>query len=107
MSIPTQGVPLVVRMADFTGNGVDDIAVLTTTGLTVYLGDGRGACCRRRPTRGRRADGLTVADVNHDGKLDLLVGDTYGDVLVLLGDGAGASPRTTMPTSPSSWPWPT
>ena len=35
------------------------------------------------------ADGLTVADVNHDGKLDLLVGNAYGDVLVLLGNGDG------------------
>jgi hypothetical protein len=35
------------------------------------------------------SDGLTVADVNRDGKLDLLVGDAYGDVLVLLGKGNG------------------
>ena len=33
--------------------------------------------------------GLTVADVRHDGKLDLLVGNAYGDVLVLLGNGDG------------------
>src|SRR5262249_6392898 len=34
-------------------------------------------------------EGLTVADVNHDGHLDLLVGDAYGDILVLQGNGDG------------------
>ena len=33
--------------------------------------------------------GLTIADINHDGKLDLLVGNPFGDVLVLLGNGDG------------------
>ena len=33
--------------------------------------------------------GLTVADVNHDGKPDLLVGNSFGDLLVLLGNGDG------------------
>ena len=35
------------------------------------------------------SDGLTVADLTGNGKLDLLVGDAYGDVLVLLGNGDG------------------
>ena len=35
------------------------------------------------------SSGLTVADVNHDGNPDLLVGDAFGDVLVLLGNGNG------------------
>jgi hypothetical protein len=35
------------------------------------------------------ADGLTVADLLGNGKLDLLFGNAYGDVLVLLGNGDG------------------
>jgi hypothetical protein len=33
--------------------------------------------------------GLSIADVNGDGKYDLLVGNSYGDVLVLYGNGDG------------------
>ena len=29
-------------MADFTGNGIDDLAVLTANGVSIYLGDGKG-----------------------------------------------------------------
>jgi FG-GAP-like repeat len=35
------------------------------------------------------ADGLTVADLLGNRKLDLLIGDAYGDVLVLMGNGDG------------------
>ena len=51
---------------------------------------------------------MTVADLTGNGKLDLLVGDAYGDVLVLLGNGDGTfRPYRRRPTRPSSWPSPT
>jgi hypothetical protein len=80
----------IVRMADFTGNGVDDLALLSADGLRIYLGDGKGGFLP--PTTydvPAEADGLTVADLLGNGKLDLLVGDAYGDVLVLLGNDDG------------------
>ncbi len=90
VTIETRGAPQVVRMADFTGNGIDDLAVLTSTGLNIYIGDGNGGFLA--PTTyavPSESDGLTVADLTGDGKLDLLIGDAYGDVLVLASQGNG------------------
>ena len=90
VGIQTPSQAEVVRMGDFTGNGVDDLAVLTANGLEVYLGDGNGGF--PPPTTyavPAESDGLTVADLLGNGEVDLLVGDAYGDVLVLLGNGDG------------------
>ncbi len=90
VTIPTPGPALVVRMGDFADNGIEDVAALGPAGLFVYLGDGKGGFLP--PTTyavPAGADGLTVANLTGDGKLDLLVGDSYGDVLIFLGNGNG------------------
>jgi Concanavalin A-like lectin/glucanases superfamily/FG-GAP-like repeat len=88
MTIP--GVPEVVREGDFTNNGITDLAILTPNGVEVYLGNGKGGFSPPALYEaGSDPTGLTIADVNHDGNLDLLVGNAYGDVLVLLGTGKG------------------
>jgi hypothetical protein len=86
----SQSTAQLVRMADFNGDGIPDVAVLTATGLDIYLGNGQGGFLP--PTTyavPSESDGLTVADLTGNGKLDLLVGDAYGDVLVLMGNGDG------------------
>ncbi len=90
VTLPTQGPAQVVRMADFTGNGIEDLAVLTSDGVSIYMGNGNGgfASPMTYPVP-KESSGLTIADVNHDGNPDLLVGDAFGDVLVLLGNGNG------------------
>ncbi|MFI5454651.1 MAG: FG-GAP-like repeat-containing protein [Isosphaerales bacterium] len=90
VALATQGPVQVVRMADFTSNGIDDLAVLTAAGVSIYLGDGNGGFLPLTTYAvPSGSDGLTVADLTGNGKLDLLVGDAYGDVLVLLGNGDG------------------
>ena len=90
VAFPTQGPALAVRMAEFTSNEIEDLAVLTAGVVSIYLGNGQGGflppVTYAVPAS---ADGLTVADVTGNGRLDLLVGDAYGDVLLLLGNGDG------------------
>ncbi len=90
VTIDTSSPALVVRLGDFTGNGIPDLAVLTTTGVSVYLGNGQGGFSKPLTYNvGPDSSGLTIADINRDGISDLLVGNSYGDVLVLLGNGDG------------------
>jgi hypothetical protein len=90
VTLYTGAPPLVVRVADFTGNGIDDLAVLTANGVSIYLGDGKGGFFPPVTyDAGSDPTGLTVADLLGNGKLDLLVGNAYGDVLILVGNGDG------------------
>ena len=80
----------VVRVADFNHDGIPDIAVLGNDSVSVYLGNGQGGFSAPVVyNAGLDPTGLTVADLGHDGNLDLLIGNAYGDVLVLAGQGDG------------------
>jgi hypothetical protein len=90
VTIQTPGPAKVVRMADFTGNGVADLAVLTADGVSIYLGNGKGGFSSPVTyNAGTDPTGLTVSDLLGNGKLDLLIGNDYGDVLILVGNGDG------------------
>ena len=68
--------------------------------MSIYLGNGHGGF--GKPTIydiGPDPTGLTVADVNGDGMPDLLVGNDFGDVLVLLGNGDGTFQPYRRPTA--------
>ncbi len=87
---PTPGNTLVVRAVNFNGDGLSGLAILTSEGLYIERSDGRGGFLP--PTEidvGFEPNGLTVADLNGDGKPDLLVSNPLGDVLVLFGNGNG------------------
>ena len=91
VTFPTASPARAIRVADLEGNGVPDVIILSAGGVSVYRGDGRGGFLPHPFTISAGPDptGLTVADVNHDGRPDLLVGNPFGDVLVLLGNGDG------------------
>jgi hypothetical protein len=89
-ALQTRSPNRIVRVADFNHDGILDLAAISSDGLEIYKGDGRaGFTGPVYLDAGPEPTGLTVADLNHDGNLDLLVGNAYGDLLVLLGNGDG------------------
>ena len=75
-------------LADFNQDRIPDVAVLGNDTVSIYLGERPGglpAPSVHLSDAGLDPTGLTVADVNRDGKPDLLVGNPFGDVLVLAG----------------------
>ena len=90
VALQTQSPAQVVRVADFDHDGIADLTILDANGVSIYLGNGKGGFLPP-VTYGAGVDptGLTVADLLGNGKLDLLVGNDYGDVLILVGNGDG------------------
>jgi hypothetical protein len=93
--------PVAIVTGDFNGDGHPDLAVLNkgSDDISVFLGDGHGHFTEKlatgpdgQPIRlgaGNAPTGLSVADVNGDDRLDLLVSNAQGDVLILYGNGDG------------------
>jgi FG-GAP-like repeat len=89
-SLPTTGTTLAVRVADLTENNIDDLAILGADGVTIWLGNGQGGFVQG-PTYNVGPDptGLTVANLDGSQLPDLVIGNAYGDLLVLLNEGDG------------------
>jgi hypothetical protein len=100
----TTGTPLTlttyttgVVAGDFNGDGILDLAVssvgsgITEPGyLAIYLGHGDGTftLATAAPTVGNSARAFAVADINGDGKLDLVINE-YPNTRILFGNGDG------------------
>lgn len=108
--------PHLLAAGDVNGDGRPDVAVTAhdSIGVRVYLGDGSGrfapapgspfAAHQGRPHN----HGLSLADVNRDGRLDLLTSNQDArSVSVLLGDGRGAfRPAAGSPFAVGGGPYP-
>lgn len=102
------------RVADLNGDGLPDIAAVTSSGsdsslLSVWLNQGGGAFSPRTDydTQGVSANHLAVGDLNANGHQDIVVANRNSNtVAVFLNDGAGSfvlselldlPPNTTTP----------
>ena len=120
--IPTQFDPISIATADFNGDGIPDLAyvdagVTSNSAPTVHilLGRGDGTFIRGQgvsvPITYCGGCAINVADVNGDGKLDLVLGgggSSTATVVALLGNGDGTfgAPivSTFTPANSSSYP---
>jgi hypothetical protein len=88
------GYPFYVTVGDFNGDGITDLAVGTDYGtFSVLLGNGSGGFNPPIVSASTTSLGaMWLADVNHDGKLDLIAvsaSNSSSNIAVLLGNGDG------------------
>ncbi len=85
--------PYAIAAGDFNGDGIADLAVTNTAGVTILLGNGEGTFTKTATspmTVGSGPVALATGDFNGDGSLDLAVANgNDGTVTILLGDGDG------------------
>ncbi|MDT5157624.1 MAG: hypothetical protein QOH51_1981 [Acidobacteriota bacterium] len=88
------GDPSSFAIADFNSDSKPDIVIGTFSGFYLALGDGTGRFSAPTLVESRGGSGVLAADVNGDGKADLVMGST--GLVVRTGDGAGNFSAATV-----------
>jgi len=107
------GYPEAIITGDFNKDGFPDIAIANNNDggqdVAVLLNDGTGNFLAPTPyslSNGFNTIGMAAADLNNDGKLDLIVPMSYGsNVAILLGNGDGTFQAETDLATVSSYPF--
>ncbi len=97
-----QGAPPQIAVGDFNQDGIPDIVTASTYKYSLFLGNGDGTF-RQGQVLNILGGPLVVADINGDGKLDLVAGFGNGfgvQVQVLLGNGDGTFQKALTVASP-------
>lgn len=83
-----------VVVGDFNHDRIMDLAFLTSSGLTVWFGDGNSGFTPGPSTPVSESGNLMLGDFDGDGNADIAIGDiiNYDSFEVLFGDGTGAFP---------------
>ena len=89
---PGSGSSAALAVGDITGDHTDDVVISVATNKNVVLLLDNGTATLGHPlpnlTTGSGPLGLTLADVNGDGRADLVVADSSGGVAVFLAQGS-------------------
>ncbi len=101
IAFDTAGTPLAISVGDFTGNGLTDVAILESAEVEIFLNNGQGGFVESRDGSpsipiGFDPTSLTVADLSGD-LPDLIVSNSFGDVLVFVNDGDGSFSTPSLP----------
>lgn len=84
----------ILATADFNGDGNPDLAIVNNGAIGISLGNGDGTF-QSQVMYGAGESSVAVADINHDGKLDLVATGTGVEVLLGNGDGTFQPPITS------------